>query len=240
MHRKAAAVDAAKSDAKENAGDSARDGCGANKGGFPTSCIVHVHRCDDAVRHNRRTMGGNDRVSPARHFVARWVRGRFRRGLIGCRSSRLVGLDCRSNGQSPSELRQMRTKDDEYIAALNSRPPQALIPCRSEIAIDDGPIRLSFSCLEFADGLRRPARCCGALDPSPSNSSGILQIVRTKNQISQMAQIRVGTGRIRGMAQTVQKSARFGQRCIVLNRHSVHVRSQTVLGQRYCDHTPQQ
>src|SRR5208337_1999123 len=134
----------------------------------------------------------------------------------------------------------MRTKDDEYIAALNARPPQALIPCGSEIAIDDGSIRLYFSCLEFADGPRRAPRCCGALNPSTSNSSRILQIVRTKNQISQIAQIRVGTSLIRGMSQSVQKRARFVQRRIVLNRDSFHVRFETVLGQRYCEHAPQQ
>src|SRR5208282_1454050 len=128
----------------------------------------------------------------------------------------------------------MRTKDDEYIAALNSRSPQALIPHRCEIAIDDGPIRLGFSCFEFADGLHRPARGCGALNSSPSNSSRILQVVRTENKVSKIAQIRVGTSRIRGVSQRVQKSARLAQRSIVLNRYSFHVRFQTVLGQRYC------
>jgi len=185
-------------------------------------------------------MGGNNRASPALHFIDRWVWRRLRRRFSGYGGSRRVRLSCQSNSQSPSQLWQVRTKDDEYTAALNSRPPQALIPSGSEIAIDDSPIRLSFSCLESADGPRRPARCCRALNPSPSNSSGILQVVRTENHISQIAQIRVGTSRIRGMSQSVQKRARFGQRCIVLSRYSIHVRFEAVLGQRYCDHTPQQ
>src|SRR5580692_4865796 len=134
----------------------------------------------------------------------------------------------------------MRTEDDEYIAALNSSPPQALIPCRSEIAVDDASIRLSFSRLEFCDGPRRPARRCGALNSSPSNAPGILQIVRSKNEIPEIPQICIRTSRIRGASQRVKKSARFCQRCVVLNRYSFHVGLETVLGQRDCEHTPQQ
>ena len=75
----------------------------------------------------------------------------------------------------------------------------------SEIAIDYGPIRLRLSRFEFVTQLLRSARSCRALNPSPSNLPGILQIVRAINEFSQIVQLRVGTSRTRRMLQSIKK-----------------------------------
>ena len=186
-------------------------------------------------------MAGDDRVPPARHFVGRLVRRRFRRTFTGCcRSPCLVWIDCQPKRQPAFGFWQMRTKHYESIPALNSRTLQAFISYGSQIAIDYGPVRLSLPRFEITDRPHRPARSCGALNPSPLYPSGILQIVRTKNEFSQIAQLRLGTSRTRRMLHSIQKRARVDQRSIILNRHSFQVRFEMVLSQRYCEHTPQQ
>jgi len=188
-------------------------------------------------------MAGDDRFPPASHFVGRLVRRRFSRACTRCcRGSclLLVWIDSQSKRQPAVGFRQMRTKNYKSIAALNSCPLQAFIPDRSEIAIEYGPARLRLPRFEITDRPRRPARRCGTLNPSPLNPARILQIVRVKNQVSKVAQLRLGASWTRRMLHRLQESARVCQRSIVLNRHSFHVRFEMTLGQRDCDRAPQQ